>query len=952
MSNENISQLENESLTVSLYNNAVNTMRDTLLRDLEIENEKLTNENTELISEILETGDPLTSYVKLNEKVFDSVNESLTKTNYKFPSFVNMGNLINSRTQPSKIIKGESFFSKIPFIFPIQNASVGFIQSQKYKEEIIKTTEMLSFKLISSLPNGLVRTRIIDKNGAGQNMPNLIKLHNKFTDGKIITDEQDIEFEIERINQSIASITTSINLSGFENIEEYNRNTDEIPQPYQFLFIANFPTGFTRKSAESLISILDSGPKVGIYTIMTFNVDMKYGTSQPILGKPLNDFFNKMSIFDFSDKPHEYIHKKIIKNNIQVLSIPIAQEDEYRDMLNSMYKIEFEVPEKKTLEHYVERLNDKIKDINIRPIIDITKTIPKKLWTMDANLGISVPFGKAGIENIYFSIGIDEFGDIEGSHHVLIGGSTGSGKTVLLHDIILHSAMKFSPKHLKFWLLDYKEGTEFAVYKDFPHVEILSMESEIEFGQQVLEKAIEVMNQRGELFKEFGCSNLNCFNNKIEELKKEKEKPESEQDQEKIRLLGDKDIIPRIIILIDEFQALFPNGQPKVTAKTNLLIDQILRLGRSFGINLALSTQTLKGIDMDAQLMSNMPQRIGLKMDKKDVSKIFTENNYAVSTLSFPGEGIYNKQFGEPSSNIKFQAFLALEESVKKIQNIVLDKIEETYDEKTIHDLYDVRFVYSGDKPGDITKNINYGKKEGILYIGESAGLSKEHEYISLKKDFAENLLLLGQDMIKAGSIYKELIKQIKEENESAKIYLTNFNKKIHDVLINKTKNYSKIYDNLTAKEAIQEVYEEFKRRKEMDINDALKEDPIYFFNFFIDGSLILSSEGGRGNEEMNNIIEMINEASSYGIFIIIYSTTFQVLTKNGLSRMLDKFKTKIIFPGSGNVMKALGEEGYLIEQSKSPNVSILEKNETGQAIISKFKPYVDSDIESRMLED
>jgi len=929
MSNQKV-----KSLTVELYNNATETMKETLRKDLDSVNKHITDENTELITDILKEGEPLSSYVKLNYDVFKTLNEELTKTNYKFPSFINLGELKNSRSQPSKIIKNESYFTKIPFIFPMQNASIGIVQSQKYKEEISNTIEMIALKLISSLPNGLCRTRIIDKNGAGQNFPNLIKLHDKFTDGKIMTDDEDIEFEIERIKQSISAITASINLSGYTTIEDYNRNTDEVAQPYQFLLIANFPTGFTRKAAESLLSILESGPKVGIYTLMTFDVNMKYGTTQPILGKPLEDFFKKMSVFEFSEKPHEYIHKKLIKHNINSLSVPIQNEDYFRDLINSIFKIEFESPDKELYKEYISLLNDKIKTINIRPVIDITKTVPKEFWTNNANIGISVPFGKAGIENIYFSIGIDQNGEIEGSHHVIIGGSTGSGKTVLLHDIILHSAMKYSPKDLKFWLLDYKEGTEFAVYKDFPHIEILSMESEIEFGQQVLEKALEVMGKRGELFKKHGCSNLDCYNRKCEKEGREDEK------------------LHRIIILIDEFQALFPNRQPKVTAKTNDLIDRILRLGRSFGINLALSTQTLKGIDMDPQLMSNMPQRIGLKMDKKDVSKIFTENNHAVSTLSFPGEGIYNKQFGQPSSNIKFQAFLALEESVQKIQRMVINKIEETYSKKTIDHLYDVRFVYSGDKPGDISKNENYGKEKGKYYIGESAGLSKEHTYISFKKDFAENLLIIGQDVIKAASILKHITEQLKMENDNNQVYISNFNKKVDKVIKEKVKDNAKFFNNIDFSILVEDIYNEFKERKEMSIEEALKRDSIYLFNFFIDGSMLFSSEGGRNNPNLDKILELINEGSSYGIFIGIYASGFQILAKNGINRQLDKFKNKIVFPGAGNSMKVLGEEGLSIEQSKSPNVSILEKNDIGKAEFMKFKPYVDPDIEKTMKEE
>lgn len=917
---------QNETVSVKLFNNAEKIMKETLHDDIEKINQTLIGENTNFLKEIISGGEPYTAYSTINTEIFTEVNNELTKTNYRFPSFLNLGKLKNWETQPTKMLDGKYFKTEIPFIFPMQGASIGFIQNEKYKLEINNIVETIGYKLMSCLPTELSRVILVDKLGSGQNIPNLIKLHDKFTSGKLLTNDENIEEAVEKLKEEISSVTNSINLSGFRNIEEYNRNTDEVPQPYNFLFIANFPKGFTRQAAESILSILEAGPRVGIYTIMTLNVNMKHGPTQPILGIPLADFLKKISVFEFSEKPHDYTRLKRIPHNINSVSIPIKEEDEFKEMVNGRYKIVFEDFNEQAIEDYTKILNEKIKNINIRPIIDITKTIPKDFWTMNANKGISVPFGKAGIENVYFSVGINEEGEDEGSHHVLIGGSTGSGKTVLLHDIILHSSMKYSPSDLHFWLLDYKEGTEFAIYKDFPHVQILSMESEIEFGQQVLQKALDEMKRRGNLFKEVGCGNLDCYNKKV------------------IADGRPEDTMARIVILIDEFQALYPNNSPKVLERTDFLIDQVLRLGRSFGINLALATQTLKGVSMGPQLMSNLKQRIGLVMDKKDVSKIFTDNNHAVGALSFPGEGIYNKQFGQPANNKKFQAFLALENSVKHIQNLVIDKINETYNEEKVKSLYDSRFIYSGDLAGDKTKNPNYKTEREVFYIGESAGLSKEHISVNLQKDFAENFLMVGQDSLKALSITLELINQI-EEDKNTKLYFSNFNKK-SEKIFKEALGENKQYSNLDFKDAVNELHEELLRRKSMSIKDALSLESIYSLNFFIENSAVFSTDGSKRNPEMLKVEELIEEGSSYGIFVLLYTSSFNGLTKNGINRQLDKFKTKVVLMGGGNSIKILGEEGSSVEKSKSLNVAIIEKNIGGKPMIMKFKPYMAKDLE------
>ena len=94
------------------------------------------------------------------------------------------------------------------------------------------------------------------------------------------------------------------------------------------------------------------------------------------------------------------------------------------------------------------------------------------------------------------------------NRHGLITGATGTGKTVLLHNIILNAAELYSPEDLQMILMDFKEGTEFACYDGLPHMRVLSIASELHFGHSVFEWLVAERMRRANLFKKAGVANL------------------------------------------------------------------------------------------------------------------------------------------------------------------------------------------------------------------------------------------------------------------------------------------------------------------------------------------------------------------------------------------------------------------------------------------------------------
>lgn len=925
----------------------INNAKDKLIKHIHQQFNVLTTESSNLEKNlagelIKKENSPLTILnMDSSTEELEDIRKDLTKFDYHFPDVINMGSLINEKSTPSEILKKNSFKSQIPFFVPIQKSGIAFLINNKYKERITEVMEHNVINLITSLPDGLVKLTLIDKTGSGQNLPLLSTFSEKFIEGKVLSEDIEIQEELETIKNSMGTIAQSISANGFESIEHFNRDTDEVPQRYNIIVINSFPTGFNKKSTENILSIIESGYKSGMYVFMTSSFDHIYGYNQNINGLSLNTFLKLMTTFDFSDRTHDYLTKGLIQENVEMTRSPIKREDEFKLMVNSAFKIKFTDVNKDYLKERVFYLNEKIKHMNLKPIIDLEKIIPSKdkWYSKSAARGVSVPFGKRGIENVYFSIGVNQNDEDEATHHGIIGGATGSGKTVFIHDLILMMSFYYSPEDLQFYLLDYKEGTEFATYKNFPSVTILSMDSEVEFGHDVLQKAVDNISERGKMFKKVGAANLFNFNKAISD-------PNSVSDPDQREEARNFKKLPRIIIIIDEFQELFPKDQ-RVSSRTNELFDIILRKGRSFGINLIIATQTLKGVDLDPAILSNMPLRIALKMDEKDAIKLFGDNNSAPKYLENPGEGIYNKSYGNAKNNVNFQACRIMGDDLDKTIDMSIAHMEEALDPVFFKELKDSRFIYTGEVEGNLSNLTPELDSNKELFLGEPVGLDREHIAISFKNDFAENLMIVGQDQLKASSSISYFIDQVLEKDKTSKItfnnFSLNFEKMFKDEFSHLEGDRFHLGSNKDSEKTLTDFFNEYKRRKENDLRDVKKE---YYIMFFIESARIMSSTSSLDkNRKMLN--ELLSSASEYGMHMVFYAIDFTTIRDQDLTKDLNKFNKKYILQG-GSSLKILGAESSA-KFSKNKQVAIIERGILNEEYI-KFKPYIKPEFKKRIL--
>ena len=219
------------------------------------------------------------------------------------------------------------------------------------------------------------------------------------------------------------------------------------------------------------------------------------------------------------------------------------------------------------------------------------------------------------------------------SQHVLIAGKTGSGKSTLLHAVITNAALMYSPKELELYLIDFKKGVEFKTYAHhgLPHARVIAVESEREFGLSVLQRLDVELKRRGDLYRDHGAQDVASYRKNTGEY------------------------LPRILLLVDEFQEFFIEDD-KVAQECALLLDRLVRQGRAFGVHVILGSQSLGGAySLPRTTVAQMAIRIALQCSEADSHLILSEDNAAARLLTRPGEAIYNDANGMIEGNHIFQ---------------------------------------------------------------------------------------------------------------------------------------------------------------------------------------------------------------------------------------------------------------------------------------------------------
>lgn len=221
------------------------------------------------------------------------------------------------------------------------------------------------------------------------------------------------------------------------------------------------------------------------------------------------------------------------------------------------------------------------------------KYIPDdKIWTYDTLKGIDFLFGLQDGDPekpIRYTIG-------DNNVHGLMGGTTGSGKSATLNQLLASLLYMYSPEELELFMIDFK-NIEFKMYTGeyaLPHASIIAGTTDGAYALSIFDYAMEVMEERNIIFGKYGVQKLEDYNKKVIAMNR-------------------RDLyIPRILIIIDEFQAMFTEVDEKSLEKIKNRIKSLTKKARSCGVHLFFTSQSMQGT-MSADILSNFTLRAALR---------------------------------------------------------------------------------------------------------------------------------------------------------------------------------------------------------------------------------------------------------------------------------------------------------------------------------------------------
>ncbi len=560
------------------------------------------------------------------------------------------------------------------------------------------------FRLLTSLPPGHVRFTIVDPIGIGRNFGAFMHLAD--FDGALVTtqvwtDPRQIEERLADLAAHMETVTQKYLRNEYATIEEYNAVAEEVAEPYRVLVVADFPSKFDEKSAGRLAAIAAGGVPCGVLTLVAVDTS-----------KPLPPGFQLDEIRPYAahlnwDAPSG----GLVWDDQEFGRFPLALDGP---------------PPADFATRQIQKVGAAARDAKrVEVPFDFISPEPGRYWTLDSRTGIDVPLGKSGAtKRQNFTLGHGT------SQHVLIAGRTGSGKSTMMHALIINLALNYSPDEVELYLIDFKKGVEFKVYATYelPHAAVVAIESEREFGISVLERLDAELRVRADRFREAGVQDVNGYRN-----------------------APGTPPLPRILLIVDEFQEFF-SEEDKLAQEAATWLDRLVRQGRAFGIHIILGSQSLGGaFTLARSTLGQMAVRIALQCSENDAHLILSENNIAPRMLSRPGEAIYNDANGAPEGNHFFQVVWLSEE---RREAHLKELLERSRIQKPI--LARTPIVFEGDAPADLSRNpfLQANVKSAAwpealrsaqAWVGEAISI-KDPTSALFRRQGGNNLLIVGQN--------------------------------------------------------------------------------------------------------------------------------------------------------------------------------------------------------------
>ncbi|MBB47463.1 MAG: cell division protein FtsK [Phycisphaerae bacterium] len=624
----------------------------------------------------------------------------------ELPGIIPFGSVALDRNEiPDALPTEERFAHELPesislpaFLSFPDTCSLIIESDTETRPQSLGVIRALMTRLLATMPPSKLRFTILDPVGLGEafaGFMHLVDHDEKLINDRIWTETRHIEQRLLDITEHMETVIQKYLRNEFDSIIDYNEAAGEVAEPLRFLIVSDFPANFTDVACKRLASIATSGPKCGVYLILMRDLKREMPESIDL------EMLHAHAVHAIGRNGSWHLERNHLER------FPLTCDAE---------------PSEDLITDVARRVGEaSVKADKVEVPFEMIAPKPDQYWTGSSQRNLAVNLGRSGatkLQQLILGVGT--------AQHALIAGKTGSGKSTLLHALITNLACWYSPDEVEFWLVDFKKGVEFKTYAthNLPHARAVAVESDREFGVSVLKGLDDELKRRGDLYRSHGVQDLAGF-----------------------RDLDNGQSMPRVLLIVDEFQELFVEDD-KISQEASLLLDRLVRQGRAFGMHVVLGSQTLAGAySLARSTMGQMGVRIALQCSESDSQVILSDDNSAARLLSRPGEAIYNDQSGLIEGNSPFQVCW-LDDTVR---DECLDRVETL---TRSHGIKPETIVFEGSKPARLQNNmlleqaIRSTPDEKVLrteaWLGDAIAI-KDPTAATFRRQTGANLLVVGQ---------------------------------------------------------------------------------------------------------------------------------------------------------------------------------------------------------------
>lgn len=810
------------------------------------------------------------------------------------PSYITIG---HTEISVSKDTKFSSV--SVPFLLPLCHNGAFLFEGDLGSTGIPNLFQLIMLRLSLSIPLELCKFHMVDCD-YGRSFAHFNSLQNPKIQKTLYGPDQvhGLFMEMESVMRNMYSGE----MGKHSNLSDYNSNNTKSAKPYNFIFIDDFPSSCPYQALDQLKAMINNGNAMnaGIYLFINYSAKNNHPRELEI------DYFRE----------HCAVITSKADGETSIGLLDIFESQKHSNI------VETNIPD--AFDEIAELLNIKDEVIGNAPKNEFYKISENEIWAGVSMSEINIPVGITDKGEL----AIMHFTQKNALNSALVVGSPGFGKSKFLHSLILNAALRYSPDELEMYLLDFS-GVEFDVYArmNLPHAKIIAPESEREFGVNILEEIYNEGIRRERLCRDNAVDNTEALRKKNNQL-----------------------TVPRILVIIDEFQELFQRND-KMSSRAYFCINNIIQKYRKFAINLVLSSQKAYQVTSDISI-DEIGNRIAFSCHPRDSILVGLDN----TSLNLPGGNfIYNDAKGAKNSNINAKTFYIEGDSkenvgdVTKAMNVIQQAAKShTFKQKDtiVYRSKDLpQFNPSIIKSEDLPKEIR-------LYFGQSFAIRNSDIYVPIIGDSNDNVLIIGgETMISQEICMFTMMSAIStyRNKEKATFYVFDFLR-----TENPLHNYIEAWKGLDADikfasksndivENLKNILDEIERRKEHYSNDM---KDIYIFIYAMElGQPFKAIKGNYGfeqSEAMRTLGDILREGPLMHVHTVLQIDNYYNLYQAADNilwyfnhrialQMTSSDSNRLIESDAASNLEVDGNEwtkyrGYYYNQSKNS--------------LTKFRPY------------